>query len=97
MGAEGVLRITGQGVPEPWVPLRIVAMFPDSPLAVEDPGLIFRIAPHTQFLGYYRINGRGWRGPDVPDRPPEGGLRLLCQGDSSTMGLGVHEQDGWTA
>ncbi len=93
---EWGLRIAGRGPPP------MPSPFPDDPAlgadgsgALPDVELFYRLRPDARFLGYYRINSLGARGPDVlPARRP-GTLRVVCTGDSSTFGLGVPEDRAW--
>lgn len=44
------------------------------------------------------INAQGFRGPrDTPAAAPEGKIRVLCGGDSFTLGWGVDDADTWPA
>jgi|GEM_PF-6939600 len=93
---EAGLRLAGRGSPP------LPSPFTDDPAlgeegsgALPDGELFYRLRPDTQFLGYYRINGLGARGPDVPARRGPGTLRVVCTGDSSTFGLGVPEEAAW--
>ncbi len=93
---EGGLRLAGLGPPP------LPSPFTDDPGlgeegsgALPDRELFYRLRPHTQFLGYYRTNVLGARGPDVPAARRPGTLRLVCTGDSSTFGLGVPEEAAW--
>jgi hypothetical protein len=41
-------------------------------------------------------NGRGFRGArDITDATPAGKLRIVCSGDSYTLGFGVADEDAW--
>ncbi len=64
---------------------------------VFDPDLIFRLPPSYDFLGYYRSNAAGYRGPDANPRPAPGVYRIATVGDSCTFGLGVLEQEVYGA
>ncbi|MCX7014790.1 MAG: SGNH/GDSL hydrolase family protein, partial [Candidatus Sumerlaeota bacterium] len=44
---------------------------------------------HEDYQVEYRINARGFRGPEIPDGAPPGARRLLVIGDSFTEGHGV--------
>lgn len=45
-----------------------------------------------------RINGQGFRNNrDFPKEVPPGRLRVLCSGDSFTLGYGVGQDEGWCA
>jgi lysophospholipase L1-like esterase len=45
-----------------------------------------------------RINRQGFRGTqDVPPSPSPGRLRVVCSGDSFTLGYGVGDQETWCA
>lgn len=41
------------------------------------------------FATRYKINSLGFRGPEIERKKPDGALRVLCLGDSSTYGLMV--------
>lgn len=46
----------------------------------------------------FRTNGRGFRGKvDTSDSIAEGRRRLICSGDSFTLGYGVRDEDTWCA
>lgn len=64
-------------------------------VTVPDDELLVRLRPDAVFLGYYRLNGRGWRGPQVPQRGPDGAARVVAFGDSCTFGFGVGEESSW--
>ena len=49
-----------------------------------------------EFAVMIGINQRGLRGRLHPYDPPEDRCRLLCLGDSFTLGSGVHEQETYT-
>jgi len=67
-------------------------------LTVPDRDLLYRLAPDSGFLGYYRIGPRGWRGDaELPDAPADDVLRIVCTGDSTTFGMGVREDRAWPA
>lgn len=67
-------------------------------LTVADRDLLYRLEPGTDFLGYYHIGPRGWRGDTAPDPAPAPGVtRIVCVGDSTTFGLGVREDKAWPA
>ena len=42
---------------------------------------------------HIRINSGGWRGPLISPIPRPGEFRVLCMGDSITMGLGVNDEE----
>ena len=44
---------------------------------------------------WYRINGRGMRGPDIDWSLGSEELRVVCLGDSCTFGKGVLEEASW--
>ena len=93
---ETGLRLTGHGAPPLPSPFSGEgALGSASSGALPDDELFYRLRPGTQFLDYYRINGLGCRGPDVPARRAAGSLRVVCTGDSSTFGLGVPEERAW--
>lgn len=82
------------GAPQP-APLELADGTRQESLTVPDERLMYRAAPDVEFLGYYRTNSRGWRGPEPAAKLPPGALRVACLGDSSTMGLGVREEQAW--
>jgi hypothetical protein len=45
----------------------------------------------------YRINGSGFRGPEITIAKPPGVYRIVCLGDSFTFGEGVREEDTYAA
>ncbi len=63
---------------------------------VWDRDLLYRYAPDSEFLGYYRTNSLGYRGKQFGDKKRPGVFRIVCVGDSCTFGLGVREEDTWT-
>jgi len=62
-----------------------------------DPKMYYSLRPGERLFDRYAINGRGYRGPDVPQLKPPGTLRLAATGDSSTFGLGVADEETWPA
>jgi hypothetical protein len=57
----------------------------------DDPRLGFELVPNSR-RGRIRINTRGFRGQDVPDRPPAGVVRVAVVGDSETFGAALPEE-----
>lgn len=53
--------------------------------------------PTPEYSVTYRFNDRGCRGPDYQVPRPADVLRVLVLGDSYVLGVGVHEQDTFTA
>ena len=52
-----------------------------------DPELLWRLRPGYNFgQGFPPLNRQGFRGPDFPERPEPGTLRVACLGDSVTFG-----------
>jgi lysophospholipase L1-like esterase len=51
----------------------------------------------TEYSVTYRFNGLGCRGPDYPIPRPPGRRRIVALGDSFTLGVGVQEQDTFSA
>lgn len=43
----------------------------------------------------HRVNGQGFRGPEVAQSKPPGTYRIACLGDSHTFGTGVAEHETW--
>lgn len=66
----------------------------DAVVTVFDRELLFRLAPSSELLGFYKTNADGHRGPDFPPAS-EAKFRILAIGDSCTFGLGVHESQTW--
>ncbi|MGQ0553794.1 MAG: tetratricopeptide repeat protein [Planctomycetota bacterium] len=77
-----VLRVPGQRVP-------------DTALTLWDPDLVYVLRPGAVMFGRYRINGLGYRGPEVTRERLPATLRVACLGDSSTFGLGVSDEETW--
>jgi hypothetical protein len=47
---------------------------------------------------YLRTNARGFRGGrDVAGQVPPGRIRMICSGDSFTLGYGVNDDESWCA
>jgi hypothetical protein len=60
--------------------------------------------PHATVIDHYgpgrslHTNARGFRGRnETPDRPPPGKRRVICSGDSFTLGWGVDDGEAWCA
>ena len=82
------LRLSGHGAPPLPSPFTDdAALGEQASGALPDRELFYRLRPESQFLGYYRINALGYRGPDVPAERAPRTLRVVCTGDSSTFGL----------
>lgn len=94
---EGALRLTDIGRPRAVSALRIVGESLGIDVTVPDDDLLVRLRPGAEFLGYYRINGRGWRGAEPADPKPTDTLRIVALGDSCTFGYGVDESQAWPA
>ena len=68
-----------------------------------DPELLWRYRPSRQidekFLGpgRYTINSAGYRGREFATPKPDGVMRVVCLGESSTFGLGVADDGVWPA
>lgn len=93
---EAALRLTGNGAPPLPSPFADdEALGAEGSGALPDRELFYRLRPESQFLGYYRINALGYRGPPVAAGRAPGALRIVCTGDSSTFGLGVPEERAW--
>jgi tetratricopeptide (TPR) repeat protein len=91
---ELLLRLAGVGeiVPQP---IRFDGgIDDDAAVVVPDDHLLFRLAPDSEMLGYYRTNAAGYRGADFAP-PRDGTLRIVALGDSCTFGLGVREDAAW--
>lgn len=73
------------------------AIDPGARVVVWDRDLLYRYAPNSDFLGYYRTNSLGYRGPELAEAKGESTYRILCFGDSCTFGLGVRENETWAA
>ncbi len=67
----------------------------------KDSELLWRYRPSRQidgsFLkpGRYTINSAGYRGGDFAIPKPDGAIRVVCLGESSTFGLGVTDEGVW--
>jgi lysophospholipase L1-like esterase len=67
----------------------------------KDHELLWRYRPNQVirggFLpaGEYTINSRGYRTPEFTDQKPEGVMRVVCMGGSSTFGWGVSDGDAY--
>lgn len=68
----------------------------DAVLTVFDRELLFRLAPSSELLGFYRTNAEGHRDEEFT-APSESRFRILAIGDSCTFGLGVAEAETWPA
>lgn len=51
---------------------------------VSHPYLFYAFRPGLRHFGIQQFNSRGHRGPEVADEPPEGVVRILCIGGSTT-------------
>jgi hypothetical protein len=67
-----------------------------------DPEIGWVNTPRVRLPDFYGLgrtlttNARGFRGTrDVADGSPEGKLRIVCSGDSYTLGFGVGDDDTW--
>ncbi len=54
-------------------------------------------APATGNYESFRINRLGFRGPDFDPKNKPGAKRIICAGDSNTIGLNVKEEETWPA
>jgi lysophospholipase L1-like esterase len=95
VAVEFALRVRAAPTAQAPAPLELADGTRQEWLTVPDPRLMYRAAPDVEFLGYYRTNSQGWRGPAPRDDLPADAFRVACLGDSSTMGLGVREEQAW--
>lgn len=97
-GVEGLLALLDVAPPRPVTPVRFAgAIDPEMNMANWDRELLFKLPPDSDFLGYYRTNGSGYRGRELGPRREPGVFRILCLGDSCTFGLGVREDETFAA
>lgn len=92
---EGLLALADRGSLGLVSPLRVVGDRIGADITVPDDDLLVRLRPLSTFLGYYRINERGWRGGPVAEELADDVRRIVCVGDSCTFGYGLDEQDAW--
>jgi lysophospholipase L1-like esterase len=52
-------------------------------------------APATGNYDRFRINRLGFRGPDFDPKNKSAAKRIICAGDSNTIGLDVKEEENW--
>ena len=95
---EGVCRLTNIGSPrtarmkEDQVITATYAYQPNSQLVYHYPdNRRGYFDEHNTVVG--TINAKGFRGPDVPFKKPNGVVRLAFLGDSFTLGIGVRDDD----
>lgn len=93
---EVALRVAEVGADGPKAVSFDGAIPDDAVVTVFDRELLFRLAPSSELLGFYKTNADGHRGPDFPPAS-EAKFRILAIGDSCTFGLGVHESQTWPA
>ena len=55
------------------------------------------VRANPEYSVTYKFNSLGCRGPEYPIPRPAGRRRILAIGDSFTVGVGVHEQDTFSA
>src|SRR5882672_8062129 len=76
-GLEGALRLAGHGPPPLPSPFTDDAALGEQDSgALPDRELFYRLRPQSEFLGYYRINALGYRGPPAADERAPGALRV---------------------
>jgi len=64
-----------------------------------DPDLLYRLRPGKIQYPEYRVtvNSLGVRGPERPEKKPEGVFRILCFGGSNVYGQGLNDDQTWPA
>ncbi|MHC5211423.1 MAG: SGNH/GDSL hydrolase family protein [Planctomycetota bacterium] len=98
VGAELTLRALGIAAPVDIPPLELPGGSPTAePFTRWDRDLIYTMVPGTRALPEYTINSRGYRSPEFTRGKPEGTVRVIVTGDSSTFGLGVREEQCWAS
>jgi lysophospholipase L1-like esterase len=85
--AELLLSLRYPGFYVAWDPFRLCR----TSLAVDDTRLGHVLNPALDHS--YRINSRGFRGPEVPDAKPSGEFRIVTVGDSITFGWELSEDE----
>jgi lysophospholipase L1-like esterase len=102
--AEAVVRVFDIGpIPAPGQEGDIARACDDPELRVENiPGgwmkTLYFDRSHTVVKSVEaRVNGQGFRGPELPLAKEPGTFRIACLGDSQTFGHGVGEGESWPA
>lgn len=90
---EGLLVLCDVAPRQPPAPIALRANASAQQTVRWDRDLLYRYAPNADILGFYRTNSLGYRGGEFGERPAQGGVRILCLGDSCTFGLGLSESD----
>ncbi|MDP8237354.1 MAG: SGNH/GDSL hydrolase family protein [Candidatus Erginobacter occultus] len=88
--AEAAVRIIFRGLPDGLFHQRGYFVKSPHPLAAYE-----HLPNSTYHEGMYRINSRGFRGPEYPPLTPEGTCRIAALGDSYTFGAAVTWEDTW--
>ncbi len=90
--AEAVLALAGW--PPPFLGIGLPVSVPYDVLARSwehaelDPELLFRLRPGPRRLGVHPINSLGLVGPEASRVRTPGTIRVVCLGDSTTLGIG---------
>ena len=82
--AEAALRVAG------YSDRLAEGLSPWAPWLVYEPVIGRRNLPGYEGPGF-RINARGFRGPEITGRKPDAGFRIACLGDSTTFGIWSEE------